>query len=233
MIIGMLRIRNEARWIERVIASILPLCDRVVIMDDHSTDGTLDICRALGKVDAFDSPFEGLDEARDKNLLLEKATAYKPDWILSIDGDEILAPYSLERLRNALRGPYACLSLRVLYLWNREDQFRSDGVYGDFHRESVFRPNGSRFESPYGGPNFHCGNVPFGARQKRDVLTDVHLLHLGYLHREDRIRKYNWYNAADPGNDREDCYRHTVIGDLFPADSRFQHGGPLELRSIS
>ena len=38
--IGIMRVKNEARWIDRVLASILPLCERVLVMDDGSTDGT-------------------------------------------------------------------------------------------------------------------------------------------------------------------------------------------------
>lgn len=231
MILGMMRVKNEARWIERVIASILPLCDRVFVMDDHSEDGTLQILLNMPKVVPYGSPFTGLNESRDKNWLLDKVLEHKPEWIVSIDGDEILSPSAVEPLRAAMNGPHHCLSLRVLYLWDREDQIRVDGVYGDFHRESVFRPNGSRF--PEGsGVNFHCGNVPSGARQNRAVLNNVPLLHLGYLHKEDRVRKFAWYNSTDPGNEREDHYRHIVVGDMFPADSQFQHGGPLRLQSI-
>lgn len=226
MIIGLLRIKNEARWIDRVIESMFPVCDWVLVMDDHSTDDTKARCERHNGVTVFDSPFEGLDETRDKNWLLDQAEDLKPDRILFIDGDEMIAPGYTEQLRSALLGPAPCLSFRVFYLWDREDQVRADGVYGDFHRESAFRPNGSRFESNRNGGNFHCGNVPRGNRQGRQVL-EIPLLHFGYLHREDRERKYAWYNQLDPNNVIEDRYRHMVIGDLFPADSRFMHAGPL------
>lgn len=229
---GMMRVKNEARWIERCVRSILPLCEQIFILDDHSTDGTADICRAIPCTTVLDSPFTGLDEARDKNWLLEQTLTGKPDWIIAIDGDEMLAPASMEPLRCAMLGNATCLSLRVLYLWDGEDQVRVDGVYGDFHRESVFRPDGSRFELAGAGPNFHCGNVPARIRQKRRVMNDVALLHFGYLHREDRARKFHWYNQADPGNAREDGYRHMVIGDLFPPESKFMHGGPLQLQAL-
>jgi len=52
------------------------------------------------------------------------------------------------------------------------------------------------------------------------------------MHRADRERKYQWYNAQDPNNAIEDRYRHMVIGDLFPADSKFDHGGPLKLAQL-
>jgi glycosyltransferase involved in cell wall biosynthesis len=231
MILGLLRIKNESRWIEKCISSILPLCDQVFAMDDHSEDDTAALCAALPNVSVLPSPFEGLNECRDKQWLLDRAMELKPEWIVFIDGDEMLAPGYVDQLRVEMRSPYPCLSLRVLYLWDSETQVRVDGVYGDFHRESVFRPNGSRFETNSNGGNFHCGNVPWGNRQHRKVL-DIPLLHFGYLHREDRINKYHWYNRRDPENAIEDSYRHMVVGDIFPANSRFTHGGPLRLAPL-
>jgi glycosyltransferase involved in cell wall biosynthesis len=232
VVAGMMRVKNEARWIERCLKSLFPVCDQIFLMDDHSTDGTADICSS--KVTVLHSPFEGLDEARDKQWLLSKVMeCYEPAWIIATDGDEMLAPWSVEPLKAALNGPYPCLSFKVLYLWDREDQVRVDGVYGDFHRESAFKPNGSTFGPSGNGANFHCGNVPWGARQKRQVRSDIQLLHFGYLHKEDRIRKHKFYNEADPGNSREDFYNHIAIGDLFPSDSKFMHGGPLELRQLN
>jgi len=232
MILGLLRIRNESRWISRCIHSILPLCDKVLVMDDHSDDDTLNICAGIPNVEVHASPFEGLNEARDKNWLLDKAMKQGAEWIVAIDGDEMLAPGYANALRNEMKAPYSCLSLRVLYLWNDENTVRMDGVYSDFHRESVFRPNGSRFEAHGNGAHFHCGNVPSAIRQRRRVL-DIPLLHFGYMHKEDRVRKYAWYNKHDGGNAREDYYRHMVVGDLFPSASRFMHGGPLRLERVN
>ena len=233
-VLGMLRVKNEARWIERCLSSILPLCDQIIVMDDHSSDDTLLRCRSFPKVNAFESPFEAdvLNEARDKNLLLDIAKNQKPDWIIAVDGDEVLAPGSEQLLRAAMAWPLPCLSLRVRYLWDRADQVRADGVYGDFHRESVFRPNGARFPQNGNGGNFHCGNVPWALRQKRMIVDGAALLHFGYLHQADRKRKFDWYNQTDPNNQREDHYRHMVIGDIFPADSRFAYGGPLRLEPL-
>lgn len=234
MIIGALRVKDENRWIERAIRSILPLCDRVVVFDDNSTDNTVELCRLTPKTEVIRSPFNGLDEQRDKNRLLDEVMGYRPEWIIMIDGDEMLAPGAAEQLRAAMRPGINCISLRVLYLWNDENTVRMDGVYGDFHRESVFRPTGARFEANGNGGNFHCGNVPWAIRQKRTV-TDIPLYHFGYLHREDRLRKYAFYNEKDPDNLREDKYRHVCQGDLpeIPADIRLMHAGPLKLEPLN
>ena len=56
MLIGLLRIKNEARWIAHVVQSIQPVCGRILIFDDHSTDGTPEICESRG-CRVFRSPF--------------------------------------------------------------------------------------------------------------------------------------------------------------------------------
>lgn len=231
MVTGVMRVKNEARWIERCVRSILHVCDQIIIMNDHSTDDTYEICREISpKVSIHHSPFTGLNEVRDKNWLLEKAAGSK--WIVSIDGDEMLAPGGDVALIEAMRkSVQPCLSLRVFYLWDSESLVRVDGVYGDFHRESVFRPNGVKFIGTSSGGNFHCGNVPQGLREKREVV-EVPLLHFGYMDRSDRVRKYEWYNLQDPENLVEDRYRHMVIGDLFPGESKFNHGGPLKVKRL-
>lgn len=152
-----------------------------------------------------------------------------------IDGDEVMEPGKVEYLQTTMQraiesgNAVRALAFSVLYLWDREDQIRVDGVYRSMSRVSAFRPGKERFEAT-GGVNFHCGNCPQAIRGR--AHAGVSLLHYGYLDREDRLRKYEWYRAQDPNNISEDEYRHMVIGDVFPADSHFRHGGPLELRNL-
>ena len=234
----MLRVKNEARWIKRSIESIAPLCNAGIwVLDDNSTDDTLELAWAAGAC-VIPSPFVTLNEARDKNMLLQMALHAKPDWIICIDGDEELSGDYRDNLALTMRTTRAySISLPIWYLWDRPDQLRVDGVYGNFHRESVFRPvPGARFHEAGSGPNFHGGNVPSippSLRDRREVVN-APLLHYGYMERDDRLRKYSWYNAKDPDNRAEDCYRHMVQGDIVqvPADAVLKHAGPLKLRAI-
>jgi glycosyltransferase involved in cell wall biosynthesis len=234
-IYSMMRIRNEARWIARVIHAQLSIVDRILVFDDHSTDNTIEICESFEKATVLRSPFEGLDETRDKNYLIEQVEqiARAGDFILAIDGDEELAPGSCEEILKLVNRPAGpdCYRFQILYLWDRPDQIRVDRWYSDFRRPSLFRLHpGARFSSGHGG-GFHCGNV-VGAKSVGNC--GVELLHWGYMNREDRIRKYYWYNSEDkqPVPAIEDGYKHMVVGDLFPADSRFRWAGPLELRAL-
>jgi glycosyltransferase involved in cell wall biosynthesis len=231
-VVGMIRCKNESRWIDRVIESILPLCSRVFVFDDNSTDGTPDICRSIPRVTVIESEYCTLDESRDKNALLGVARV-GADWIIHIDGDEVLT--KRERLYAIMSTTKSVsLALPVLYLWNREDRIRVDGVYGKMSRASVFRPGNARFEPTGNGGNFHCGNVPhslLGTRQ----LVDSPLLHFGYQFKADRIRKYEFYNRTDPANDTEGRYLHVVQGDVpeSPESAILKHAGPLRLVPLS
>lgn len=236
MIVGMMRIKNEQRWIARVLTSMLPLCEKIFILDDHSTDETRHICRSFPEVQLWESEFDGVNEVRDKNFLISKVEEAVPEgsWILAIDGDEEIAGGGQQIIAEtlALNEGYAhSFRFQVQYLWDSETQWRTDGIYREFFRPSMFRLRfGQRFFSPAGG-GFHCGNVPEARYSPR---TGVKLLHYGYMHRSDRIRKFEWYNAPDkrPIPLNEDGYRHMVIGDLFPSDSAFLHAGPLRLELL-
>jgi glycosyltransferase involved in cell wall biosynthesis len=242
----MMRVKNEARWIKHTIESVRELCgDLIYVMEDGSTDDTRAIAEAAGAV-VLDSPFVdmGLDEARDKNWLMDQVLSRcSPDWILMPDGDEELEPGGCAKIRRALETNPACdcFALRFLYFWNRLDQVRVDGVYGKMARQSLFRADSTfKFKSYYskeqtGNQNhvgLHTSNAPgLGGRV---MNLNVALLHYGYLHRQDRIAKYKWILSIDPHNEGEDLYRHCVQGDLpeFPADAEFLHAGPLKLQKL-
>lgn len=239
-IIGMLRVRNEARWIGDVLDSIIPLCEHILVFDDHSDDGTPALCEEYKHVTVIRSTFEDrTDETRDKNALLAEVKKLNPDYVLHIDGDEILAPNGPDAIRRAIeQNPQAgSFSMRVLYLWNGMNQVRTDGVYGRFSRGSLFRlvgqPASVQFRGTQHGGNFHCGNIPDGLRGPC-AASNAALLHLGYMHQEDRIRKYRWYNQQDPDNLLEDRYRHIVQGDIshVPAFLSLRHAGPLKLEPL-
>jgi len=232
--IGLLRVKNEARWIERSLASIAPICRRTIVLDDHSTDDTAGLAAGCG-AEVIGSPFAELNESRDKDFLLQRAYAIAEpnEWALMIDGDEALVRGDADVLAEETATGALALSLRVLYLWGSEDQVRVDGVYGRFNRASAFRLiPGLEFGATGRGPNFHCGNVPWFYHQ-RARRSAARLLHYGYMFCGDRLRKYDWYNELDPGNANEDFYKHMVVGDIFPADSVFRHGGPLQLEALN
>lgn len=264
-IVGMLRIKNEARWIVEVLDSYFPLCRRIFVFDDHSTDRTVELLISTyahwltppnDRLVIVRSPFSTVDESRDKNLLYQTVLNHNeyrahpelgfrwPSWICHPDGDEILDQRDVPLLLSTFRNPNIMAArARILYLWNDRDHIRVDGVYRTFNRPTFFRVFNPSFKfqsTPWGKDpttgetiNFHCSSIPQELLYLA-VTTEARILHLGYMLKEDRIRKYEWYNKMDPGNHTEDCYRHVVQGDVpeIPAEARLRWAGPLEIQHI-
>jgi glycosyltransferase involved in cell wall biosynthesis len=235
-IAAMLRIKNEARWLEEVLASVRPICSDTFVFDDNSTDETVAIAQRAG-ADVIRSTHKTLDESRDKNELLARVLESKPDWILCIDGDEVLEPTGPAKIIQHIVGaPHAwAFTLKIVYLWDDPDHVRVDGIYGNFRRPSLFRVTDARsglmkFRTTDGAANFHCSNAPEFHIQNSSP-ADVRLKHYGYIERAMRLAKYDWYNRHDPDNAAEDRYRHMVQGDVpeVPADAVLKHAGPLKI----
>lgn len=233
--LGLMRVKNEARWIEHAVRSLLPVCERVLVFDDHSNELTRVLAANSGAT-VIPSPFDDLNETRDKNHLLTQAYACPPadGWCIMIDGDEELMAEDVPVLKALLDGEARAYSLRVLYLWDREDQVRIDGVYGKFRRPSVFRLQRDLSFQGKGPHGLHPRCVPVQL-QAGCQPCKVRLKHYGYLNREDRLRKFDWYNRIDPENVIEDGYRHMIQGDVawLPAGARLKHAGPLTLMPLA
>jgi SAM-dependent methyltransferase len=215
-LLGAMRVKNESEWIRESIESQLAICDKVLVFDDHSTDDTKDIVRSFGeRCILMESPFSGLDEARDKNYILEHLVIARPEWVLWIDGDEVLERNAPTVLRTILDDPTVCAgTLPFAFFWNDREHVRTDGVYAGFQRTTLFRVRDQdtvalRFAATGAGPNFHCGTYPQGLRGNYVVL-DTRIKHYGYLTPELRQAKFEWYNKIDPNNEKEDCYRHVI-----------------------
>jgi glycosyltransferase involved in cell wall biosynthesis len=215
--VGAMRIKNEAPHISEVVTRALSLCERVFVFDDHSSDDTVKTCESLGdRVAVSTSPFTGLDEARDKNYLLQSVIAWNPRWVFWIDGDELLERGGAEQLVEAatVDGQAAAFSLRIAYAWDDLEHIRVDGIYGTFFRPSLFRVESQAahrlyFRATGNGGNFHCGNIPQGLNGPISRL-EVRLKHLGYVTAQQRRSKYQWYTTVDPSNSHEDYYRHLI-----------------------
>ena len=218
-IVGVYRIKNEERWIAKSLESISDICSEVVILDDGSTDKTVEICSKYDKVVDIhkqkDLPF---DETRDRNLLLEMALKRKPDIILSMDGDEILMPFSQEILFEELDVLYpesSVFEFQFLTLWDKPNQVRFDGMYSNNWQRRLFRVgrNTELFrmnETQYGG-NAHCSSIPDNVIGfNNPIRSGVKVFHYGSFDKNIRERKYNFVRKIDPDNTVTHGYAHMI-----------------------
>src|SRR3990172_10021616 len=117
-VVGIYRVKNEERWIGESLERTLLIVDRIILFDDHSTDSTREIDRSMKNVTVVESPFSGLDEARDKDHLLSLVLPLNPDWIVQLDGDEVLSGRAVEETRTWVgqKNRGGLLFFRIAYL---------------------------------------------------------------------------------------------------------------------
>ena len=236
-IIAMYRIKNESRWIRKSLESISDICKEIIILDDGSTDETVKICESFPQVTEIhsqkDLPF---DETRDKNKLLEIALKRDPDFIITLDGDEVVMPNSKQRIFYELNVLYPNVSLfemKEIYVWDEPNRYRCDGIFNNTWSKKLFRlknqPEDLQFARTKFPGNAHCAAFPdnlTGGTQS--VRSKVKILHYGYYDEELRKKKYNFLNKLDPNNTEFDGYRH-----IFSEESKFSGPNGMEFRLIS
>ncbi|HEX7046031.1 MAG TPA: glycosyltransferase family 2 protein [Gammaproteobacteria bacterium] len=86
--------KDSARFVEKALAALGGF-DEVIVLDNGSTDNTLEIAARFSNVKIVQHEFIGFGPL--KNMA---ATAAKHDWILNVDSDEIMTPELATELQN-------------------------------------------------------------------------------------------------------------------------------------
>lgn len=131
--------KNIADKLERTLNSVA-WADEIVIIDGHSDDGTVEIAgRYTGKI--IDSEFEGFGAERMKGV-----AASSGDWILQLDGDEVVTDEFRKRLEDVLDGhDDGCVSFK----FRRKNIFLGRPMmYGGWYHYSahLFKKGRARYE---------------------------------------------------------------------------------------
>ena len=128
---GVVVAKNEGDRIGRCIASLMPVCRDVIVLDSGSTDDTIAIARALGaRVEHRD--WDGF--ARQKNAAIERATQ---PWVILLDADEWLEPAAQDALRKLFAGDIE--QADVWRLLRRTHWLGTPMRHGSFSREAIER----------------------------------------------------------------------------------------------
>ncbi len=233
---GVYWIKNESRFIEKSLKSVMDICSEIIVMDNNSTDNTVEICSGFDKVTEIirrkDLP---LDEVRDKNILYEHARKSDPDFILAVDGDEIFMPYASEILFEELSTIHPdsdVFEFQFLTLWDNVNTIRTDGIFGYYWQKRLLRMKNQPFsllfaENDNPG-NIHCGSIPPSSLGfNNPAKSSVKIFHLASLDDEVRKRKYGFYTKTDPDNVLTGAYKHMISG-----EGKFSGPNGIELEQL-
>lgn len=110
MLTAVVLTKDEQANIQTCLAS-LPFCDKIIVIDDHSTDGTVEIAKSLG-AQIITHTFTG-DFAAQRNFALDHVTT---PWTLFLDADEVVTPDLASEIQDILASPS-----RRAYTLRRQD----------------------------------------------------------------------------------------------------------------
>ena len=94
LITGVINTYQEAGNIRTAIASLRGFCDEIIVVDQHSTDGTREIAAAEGARVMLTEPTGFVEAARQVGVDAADGT-----WIVVLDADELVHPQLARELR--------------------------------------------------------------------------------------------------------------------------------------
>jgi len=235
-IITAIRIKNEERWLQKVFDSLKGISSEIIILDGASIDKSLEICEKCKEVvQIIHQEDLTLDEKRDKNQLLEAAKKRNPDFIFSLDGDQVISTETkhlfLKEIRN--NPEINVFQHQELFIWNKFDLVRYDGIYQNLWHNHLVRIKNQPDFLKYGG-NEHPGNLHLGYVPQNAIGYDnpfksrVKILHYGHFDNAIRKKKFDFYTTIDPTNTRFDGYKI-----MLPQKSKLSGPRGIELKKLS
>jgi hypothetical protein len=209
--VGALLARNEAapdRYLERVLKNAAEFCDTIVVLDDHSTDATRDICLAAPHVVQVESTttvdeegwWQGARESAARAHLWRLATQHagSEGWVYVFDADHELVGLASKDFQELLRAEnvnaWAC---PLWDCWDSDEQMRVDGYWQAHWRPRPWlarsQPHAD-FRPEFSGRGVHAGHFPANYPFQVGLMPPgTAIRHLGYIKEEARLRKAERY----------------------------------------
>jgi glycosyltransferase involved in cell wall biosynthesis len=153
---------NEEIHIERCIASIAPLAERIIVVDSFSTDGTIEIARKMG-AEVVQRAFR---HQADQFQWAQESCNIATDWVLRLDADEYLETPLISAIRSGAP------------LWNH------DVAAVNFRLKVIFRERWIRFGGYYSTVLTRMWRTGTGIYEQRwmdekVIITHGRILELG------------------------------------------------------
>ena len=184
------------RMLEPVLRQ-LSWVDAVCVCLNNADKRTEEIVRKYSGFVQSDGREWGREQWRIKQDFLSAVIAdVKPDWIWSLDADEIFDPrFDRAMAMKMAAGHDVAWYFWCLQLWNSDDRVRMDLSFPNIRFWKVVPELGLHFQATA----LHCGLAPMYA-YKYGSQSGLYFKHYGLMKAEDRARKVARYDKYDPGS---------------------------------
>jgi hypothetical protein len=187
-------VRNEAWILPRFLEVTSQVADRIIVLDQNSTDGSVELCRQFPKVLLLRNNSAKYDEAERQQILIEAARREVPGprILLALDADEIIAADARET--NDWQKMFGAEPGTVLFI-------EKPTFLGGFDRVIRY-PGGFPLGvvdsgAPHNPKLIHSVRVPVPADAPQIKLDQVKVLHYALLRPAAQAAKNRMYAAIE------------------------------------
>lgn len=201
-VVAMMVVRNEAhRYLSPCLDSLQKYVDEILVLDDHSTDNTPEICLSFKEVRLIrkrESTF-WIDESSLREECWRHTIDLKPDWILAIDADEMMEesferdlPYLLKQKK------FQKVAFQLIEFWGSKEAYRVDKLWNPKNRwVTNFIQYNPSYPYQFSKKKLHCGRLPMNLPGPTHY-SKSRLLHYGYANAKEHVDKFMRYIKNDP-----------------------------------
>jgi glycosyltransferase involved in cell wall biosynthesis len=198
-LVAMLRVKNQILTINDCLTKLSDIVDEIVIVDNSSTDGTLQEYKKFPKIVTVKKT-KRFHEGRDKILAHDLAKKRNPDWIIWVDGDEIFESNTTrDDFLKYLNNPKINLvKFRMYNFWFSKKRFRVDGFWQRYNSQPQRQMWRNTSNAYFRNLKFHNGGI-MGIKSGT-ITSHIRIKHYGFIHKKQIRTKYKTYNKlkTDP-----------------------------------
>lgn len=161
-------VRNEERWVWFAVRAALPFCERLLLWDTGSTDGTLEIVRQLASPKITFRQCGNVDAVSLTGLRNEMIRQTRTGWFAVVDGDEVWTPACWveaahrrrEREAEVIVVPFLYPFPRLGYFSaTNDDDFYIAGMTGSYSAKVFRLGKDVHWRGSYGGEEIRLGGA--------------------------------------------------------------------------
>lgn len=218
-------VRNEiGRYLEPCIWHLLDFVDEVRVLDDHSTDGTYELLRAIGPgVTVRRSAGDGVmfgQEGKRRQELFDWTLEADPTHILAIDSDEFVTDGQGLR-QNCGNSGVEVWTLEMAEVWKAFPAclcIRVDGGWRPHNAPILYQVPKTRplsYEWKIGDQGLASGREPALVRRlcqlSRSHPSASGILHFGWANEDARAERHRRYVEADGGRFHQSAHLDSIM----------------------